>query len=335
MKAIKKTPALIFVILCFSAFGYLFPSQATAERVRTAIPQANLNYLSIYVAEARGYFKDEGIEHETVVIAGPAGIAALLSGEVDYSGAGGSGMRAATKGAPIKAIMFQTERVTFYLVTEPGITKVTDLRGKKIAVGTIGDTQDTLMTMFVERGGLSAKDIIRISTGPSTSARILATKTGAVNATTMDPAGVVLAEKEGLRTLAYLGALFPFPFQGFVATDKKIAENPAQVKRWLKAMVRGLMFIRERPEEAAAIGVKKLQLGAITRPLLLESIKRYLQAVPDGVPGLPSPEGIKNLLEYDVRVPMGIKEEIRPERVLSLGFIDEVKKELESTGATR
>lgn len=335
MKQKYKVYAIASVTFCGLLVGGFFAKDADAERVRTAIPQANLNYLSIYVAEAKGYFKDEGIEHETVVIAGPAGIAALLSGEVDYSGAGGSGMRAATKGAPIKAIMFQTERVTFYLVTEPGITKVTDLRGKKIAVGNIGDTQDTLMTMFVERGGLSGKDIIRISTGPSTSARILAIKTGSVNAGTMDPAGVVLSEKEGLRTLAYLGALFSFPFQGFVATDKKIAENPAQIKRWLKAMVRGLMSIRERPEEAAAIGVKKLQLGAITRPLLLESIKRYLEAVPDGVPGMPSQEGIKNVLEYDVRVPMGIKEKIRPERVLSLCFIAEVKKELESAGATR
>ena len=42
-----------------------------AEKVRTAIPQANLNYLSIYVADAKGFFKDEGLENETVVISGP------------------------------------------------------------------------------------------------------------------------------------------------------------------------------------------------------------------------------------------------------------------------
>jgi ABC-type nitrate/sulfonate/bicarbonate transport system substrate-binding protein len=33
--------------------------------------------------------------------------------------------------------------------------KISDLKGKKIAVGTIGDTQDTLITMLVEREGLS------------------------------------------------------------------------------------------------------------------------------------------------------------------------------------
>ena len=91
-----------FIISLRSAFaifatGMILASTAIgrAEKIRTAIPQANLNYLSIQVADARGFFKDEGLDNETVVISGPLSIAALLSGDVDYSGAGGSGMRAA------------------------------------------------------------------------------------------------------------------------------------------------------------------------------------------------------------------------------------------------
>src|SRR5262245_8600662 len=91
--------------------GLIFTAHtAHAEKVRTAIPQANLNYLSIFTANAKGYFREEGLDNETVVIGGPLSIAALLSGDVDFSGAGGSGMRAAIKGAPIKGIMFQTEK---------------------------------------------------------------------------------------------------------------------------------------------------------------------------------------------------------------------------------
>src|ERR1044072_691298 len=81
---------------------------AGAEMIRTAVPRASLNYLSIYVAEAKGLFKDEGLENETIVIGGPAAIAALVSGNVDFSGAGGSGLRAAAKGAGLKASVFQT-----------------------------------------------------------------------------------------------------------------------------------------------------------------------------------------------------------------------------------
>ncbi len=303
---------------------------ARAEKIRTAIPQANLNYLSIYVADARGFFKEEGFDNETVVISGPLSIAAMLSGDVDFSGAGGSGMRAALNGAPLKGIYFQSEKVTFYLVADPSIKSAADLKGKKVAIGSAGDTQDRIITMFAERGGVSSRDIIRISVGADTATRILAIKTGNAHATTVDPGGLVFAQKEGLVSLGFLGDLFPMPFQGFVTTDRKIRENPAQIKRWLKAAIRGLMFVRERPEEAVDLGIKKLQLGKASRAMIVEGTKNYLRALPQGVPGLPTAEGVKNFLEYDIKIPLQIKDDIPPERLLNLQFVEEVKKELEA-----
>src|SRR4051812_26030716 len=96
----EKTFALCMLFI-------LFPGLAAAERVRTVVPRATLNYLSIPVAETKGFFRDQGLENETIVIPGSTAIAALVSGNVDYSGAGGTGMRAALRGAPIKAVMFQ------------------------------------------------------------------------------------------------------------------------------------------------------------------------------------------------------------------------------------
>jgi ABC-type nitrate/sulfonate/bicarbonate transport system substrate-binding protein len=328
---IYSTILVRFAFATIIASLALSVSDAFAEKIRTAIPQANLNYLSIVIADAKGFFRDEGLENETVVISGPLSIAALLSGDVDFSGAGGSGMRAALKGAPVKGIMFQTDRVTFYLVADPSIKTAADLKGKKIAIGSPGDTQDRIMTMFAERGGVSAKDIIRISMGADTNTRVMAIKTGAAHATTVDPGGLVFAQKEGLHSLGFLGDLFPMPFQGFVTTEKKIRDNPGQIKRWLKGAIRGLMFVRERPEEAVDLGIKKLQLGNATRAMIVEGTKNYLRAVSQGVPGLPSPEGIKNFLEYDIKIPMQIKEDIPPERLLQLQLVEEVKKELEAS----
>ena len=88
------TPAksiLIFFVL--AAHGPV----ARAEQVRTVVPRATLNYLSIPVAEVKGFFRDQGLENQTIVIPGSTAIAALVSGNVDYSGAGGSGMRAAMR----------------------------------------------------------------------------------------------------------------------------------------------------------------------------------------------------------------------------------------------
>ena len=315
--------------LYFGAWCALLTAPAAAEKIRSAVPGLNLNYLSIFTADARGFFRDESLENEIIVIGGPAGIAALVSGDVDFSGAGGSGLRAAVKGAPLKAIMYQTEKVTWYLVVHSSITQAADLKGKRIGVALIGDSEDRFTTLFAERGGVAVKDLTKITVGTSPSDKILALKSGAVAAVVLDPAGTIVAEREGLRSLAYLGDVFPLPFQGYVATDRKIAENSAQVKRWLRAMVRALLFIRERPEEAADIGMKKLPFGKITKPMLIDAIKAWVRALPPGVPGLPSADGVKNILEYEIRLPMKMEETMPAEKLFDLRWVAEVKKELE------
>jgi hypothetical protein len=49
------------------------------------------------------------------------------------------------------------------------------------------------------------------------------------------------------------------------------------------------------------------------------------------VRGVPTSEDVKNFLEYDIKIPLQIKEEISPERLLSLQLVEEVKKDLENT----
>ncbi len=329
----KKHPAAMTRFLCGAIwFASLAPaSDAGAELARTAVPRATLNYLSVPVAEVKGFFRDQGLENQTIVIPGSTAIAALVSGNVDYSGAGGTGMRAALRGAPIKAVMFQTERVTWYLLAAPDVQKIADLKGKRIAVGTVGDTQDTLITMLAEREGVSGREITRIAMpSRSTTSTILSLKSGAFSAAVVNADESLLGEREGLRTLAFIGDMFPYPFQGFVAADKTIAERPNDIKRWLRAMARALMFIRDKPEEAADIAMKKIPMGNVSRAFVIEGIRRFAKALPEGVPGLPSAQGIKNVMEFDVKLPLKIKEDIPPEKVMSLRLMREVKEELEA-----
>ncbi len=158
---------------------------------------------------------------------------------------------------------------------------------------------------------------------------LLALKTGAIHAATVNGDEALLAEKEGFHTLTFLGDLFPYPFQGFLTTDKKIAEKPAEVKRWLRAMIRALLFIRERPEEAADIAMKKLPLAAMSRQMLVAGIQRFVRALPEDIPGLPSRQGLKNAIQFDVKTPLKIRQEIAADSFLNLRLVAEVREELE------
>jgi NitT/TauT family transport system substrate-binding protein len=326
MKNSRRAKAAVFsAALC----AWVCAGSAAAEKIRTAIPSASIHYLSVYVAEERGFFKEENLENEVIAIGGPAGIAALVNGGIDFSGAAGSGMRAAIAGAAIKVIMFQTEKVTWYLVTGPNVARITDLRGKRVGVFALSDTSDTLVTRFFAGHGLAAADFTRIALGTSPGTIIAALKSGAVDAATLDPASIVRAEREGMRTLAFLGDMFPYPFQGFAVTEKKIAENPGQIRRWLRAMIRSLILIRDNVDGATDVALKRLRYEGYGRALVAEGIRRYIKALPQGVPGLPSPDALKTVIEYDVRTPMKLKEEIPVERLMNVKFVEEVRAAFE------
>src|ERR671923_1449412 len=102
----ERVSWMFFTRLSLTILVTFASATASAERVRTAIPRSTINYLSLPVAEVKGFFRSEGLDDETIVIPGSTAIAALVSGNVDYSGAGGSGMRAAGRGAPLKNNMF-------------------------------------------------------------------------------------------------------------------------------------------------------------------------------------------------------------------------------------
>lgn len=204
------------------------------------------------------------------------------------------------------------------------------MKGKKIGVALIGDSEDRFITLFAERAGVSARELTKISLGTSIGDKILGIKSGAVAAVVLDPAGTVAAEREGMRKLAFIGDMFALPFQGYVVSNQKLAENPTQVKRWIRAMTRSLLFIRERPEDAADIALRRLRIRNLTKPMLTEAIRSYVRAFPQGVPGVPSPEGVKNILEHELRIPLKLDKPLVAENFFELRWAEEVRKEIEA-----
>ena len=187
------------------------------------------------------------------------------------------------------------------------------------------------MTMFAERGGVSSRDIIRISMGADTNTRVMAVKTGAAQATTVDPGGLVFAQKEGLVSLGFLGDLFPCPFRASSPPKEKSGKIQGKLKDGSKERSAASCSSGKGPRRRWIWASKNFSSATPLKPMLVEATKNYLRALAPGVPGLPTSEGIKNFLEYDIKIPLQIKEDISPERLLSLQLVEEVKKDLENT----
>jgi NitT/TauT family transport system substrate-binding protein len=88
------------------------------------------------------------------------------------------------------------------------------------------------------------KDVKIIVTGESPT-RLAALRAGAIDATPIDVAFAVKAEDEGFRRLIYLGDLIELPLSGIAVMDQKLQTQREQVKRVVRATVRGTRFMKQ------------------------------------------------------------------------------------------
>ena len=113
---------------------------ATAEeKVRVAVSNFSASYVPMFIASKRGYYAEEGMAIEIVLIAGLLGAKAVISNSVEFGSA--SNPTAAVQGAKLKMLMVFNEKLPGILAAQPAIRTVGELRGKKIGGSTVGSLE--------------------------------------------------------------------------------------------------------------------------------------------------------------------------------------------------
>jgi ABC-type nitrate/sulfonate/bicarbonate transport system substrate-binding protein len=220
-----------------------------AERVTIATPSRGLFEFPVVVAMRKGFYRDEGIDVDKIQMQPAIGVKALMSGDVDYLLAWGSALRAAVSGVPIKAVLGFAGRPLHVLIARPEIKSPKDLKGKIIGVDSVAGTVDYLSRVAVRHFGFEPeKDVKIIVTGESPT-RLAALRAGAIDATPIDVAFAVKAEDEGFKRLVYLGDLIELPLSGIAVMEQKLQTQRDQIKRVVRAGVRGLRFMKQNRNE--------------------------------------------------------------------------------------
>src|SRR6188474_2035240 len=109
-------------------------AQPGLRKVRVSIPAANVTYLPFYAAKDRGYYKDEGIDVEFILMPAALASTAALTGDIDYNGAVTGVVAAAVRSQPIKAVIFTMRSPVQGLMAKAEIKNFQQLKFKKIAV---------------------------------------------------------------------------------------------------------------------------------------------------------------------------------------------------------
>ena len=244
-----RVSVLLVNLVVLLPWVWIVHAAVAAERILIATPSRGLFEFPAVVAIRKGYYKDEGLEADKVQMQPAIAVKALIAGDVDYLLAWGSAIRAAVTGVPLKAVVGMAYRPLHVLIARPDIKTPKDLKGKIIGVDSVAGTVDYLSRVAVRHFGFEPEKDVKIIVSGESPTRLAAIRAGSIDATPIDVAFAMKAEDEGFKRLIYLGDIIELPLSGIAVMDKKLQTQREQVKKVVRATVRGTRFMKQNRAE--------------------------------------------------------------------------------------
>ena len=241
------------------------PAPAGLTPIRLAIHQDPIAFLPVRVAQTLGYFGEDGLAVETSeVVGGAKALQALIGGSVDVAAASmPDAMQLAVEGRDVRGFLLLYTRPTAALAVAPAqrsrIRAVSDLKGRTVGVTAPGSASHQILNYLLVSSGLSADAISTVSVGMSASS-VAALEHGTVDAAVLLGSAIVTFERRhpgtaflvDLRTPAGAQQVFGsevFPSLGLMAEERWLRTNGDTATRLVRAVMRGMRWVREHPAE--------------------------------------------------------------------------------------
>ena len=259
----KKMAALVYCLILSAVF---LPAPVSAKSVNFAYNTPTLSgTLPVVVAQDFGFFAAEGLEVKTVFIrGGPTAMAALVGGGVDYTFvAGVAAVRAIAQNAPMLIVSGMQPYMDYTLIGGKGLSTVNDLRGKVVGVTGPGGVAEFAAVEGLAKKGLLRDRDYKILYGVGNSpARAQALEIGKIHASPFSFLERLELEKKGFPAIFDIGEAIPgFPFVVIASGKQKIDNDPEGIVALLRAINRGLDFLKKNRERVAEAVISKNTFG--------------------------------------------------------------------------
>jgi sulfonate transport system substrate-binding protein len=302
----RRAPPLLLAIALLSCHGS--QSGAGIGRVRMAIHREPIAFLPMRAAQTLGYYQAEGIAVDTSEVAGGAkAIEALLGGSVDVAAASMSdALQLAAEGRDVRGFLLLYTRPAAALAVAPGLGRtirtIGDLKGRTVGVSAPGSWSHQFLNFLLVTNGLSPEDVSTVSVGMSASS-VAALEHGKVDAAVLLASAITAFEERHTsstfmvdsRTLAGARQVFGsemFPSLGLLAQDSWLRANPDTAQRLVRALKRGMRWVRDHPAEQVRDMIP--DAARMTAKADLQTIQQMQQGIStDGL----MPAGSAELLE--------------------------------------
>ena len=217
---------------------------AHGENIKIGLPSVTITAMPFFVARDHGFFQQEGLSGEMVVMPAALNIRVLLAGDIQYAATIGSAVAAAIRGINVRTVMLFVDRPLQDLVGGPGVKSIADLRGKTVALSSRGGLQDIIMRRMLAQAKIDPSQATMVTIAGQM-ALIAAVKTGRVAAALLNPPYNFLAYREGLTNLGFSGDFVRLPSTGIATLGETLERNPDQVRRLTRAIIRARAFAKD------------------------------------------------------------------------------------------
>ena len=208
-------------------------------------------------ALARGYFKQQGLSIEPILIrGGPAAIAALVSGEVDFAAIGGAQavFRSRARGLDLSIVGCTSSTTNYILLGNKQTRTVEDLRGKMIGVTGAGTYSEFAMKAFLKKHNINPDKDVTLRAIGGTVLRAAAIEKGIIAAAPFSPEDGVRLIKAGYSVISNLSESLGIPQNILVTRNEVLEKFPDMSKRILKAYIQGMQLAKFNKKEAIKAG---------------------------------------------------------------------------------
>lgn len=318
--AINRIIAVLFVALVIPQSVY---SQGSPQRGVITYSSRSIASIDLFVAQERGFFREEGLDPELVQVRATAAIAAIVSGEVNALGSIGSAIRAIARGAPIKVVAVSLRRPVFWLATRPEIKTIADLKGKVVGTTTLGGSQHTAGIRMLRRAGLNPDRDVTVVLGGDVPTQLQAMVNGSIQAGILSPPTVIVArDKYKMNILA--GAMDEFTSlqNGMAVSEKTLRDQRDLAKRMLRARAKGNRYFQQDERGSSEVLAKYLNVDLQTA---LETYR--LSRAAFTTDGIPTEDEINEYLKADAQI-LGLPAPVPAPRVFDFSLQREVNREL-------
>jgi len=213
-----------------------WPHAQSLQKITINYPARSGASWPLYMAKQGGYYQKQGLDVDLQFGVHPAGIAMLTSGQaVMVNHSLEQAMVASARDASFSLVGSASNRGIFALMAQKTFTSPKELKGKRIAIGVVGDAPYNYTVALLGKYGIGVRDVQWIPVGTDVTGRAAALQSNRADATLLTAPSFFRLEEAGYRNLANLQDHDVYAATTYMFSKKALAANPRLAEQIVKA----------------------------------------------------------------------------------------------------